>query len=395
MVGYIVKRVNNIYDTIIDLKKLDLVYKQVKNNTKNKVKLLEFENNYVSNMIYIKNILEEKKYRLNQYNIFIIKEPKTRLIMSLNITDKIVNNLISNYFLIDIFDKTLIDENVATRKNKGTHYGIKKLKQYLNELKGEDFYILKFDITKYFFNIDHSIIKKLIRKKIKDKDVLKLLDTIIDSTNEDYINEMIKKLKKREISKTSDFKKIKEIESLPEYKFGKGLPIGNMSSQLLAILYLNELDRFIKEKLKIKYYLRYMDDGIILHKDKEYLKYCLDEITKILTKYKLELNDKTKIINIKNGFEFLGFKYFIKNNKVLMKVTNQTKRKFKRKIKNLNSLVLNNKLDIKYLNQVKASYLGHLKYGNTNKLIKTTLECKKKINIIMVFILNKIYLKFI
>ena len=150
-----------------------------------------------------------------------------------------------------------------------------------------------------------------------------------------------------------------------------------MSSQVIAILYLNELDHYIKEKLKIKYYIRYMDDGILIHESKEYLEYCLKEIEIILDKYKLELNNKTKIINIKEGFEFLGFKYYIKNNKVIMKVKNQTKKRFKRKMKNVYKLFNNKSIEYKELLQIKDSYLGHLKYGNTKKMIEKTLSIYK------------------
>ena len=361
------KRINNIYNQILDIKVIENIYKKIKTNTKNKTKIEKFEDYYVENIINIKNIISLKKYKFDKYSIFIIKEPKLRLIMSQTIKDKLINHIISEYFLVRIFDKTLINENIATRKNKGTHYGIKLLKKYLNEIKYKNFYILKFDISKYFFNIDHEILKKLIRKKIKDKDVLNVLDLIIDSTNYSYINEEINKLK---------------IKDLPNYKKGKGLPIGNMSSQIFAIIYLNELDHYIKENLKIKYYIRYMDDGIILHENKEYLKYCLKEIEKIVKKYELELNNKTCILNIKQGFEFLGFKYYIKNNKVLMKVKNQTKRKFKRKMKKLNNLLNENKISEKKVKQVKDSYLGHLSYGNTNNLIyKELKKYIKSINI--------------
>ena len=139
-------------------------------------------------------------------------------------------------------------------------------------------------------------------------------------------------------------------------------------------MYLNELDHYIKETLKIKYYIRYMDDGILIHKDKGYLKFCLKEIEKIIKKYKLELNSKTKIYNSYEGFEFLGFRYFIKNDKLIMKVTNRTKRKFKRKIKNMTKLMKENKITKKEFNQVKNSYLGHLNYGKTKKLIKLNIE---------------------
>ena len=378
-----VKRVGNLYNEIIDLKKINKIYLKIKTNTKNKRKIENFENNYVANTVYIKNILEKKNYKPGKYNIFIIREPKIRLIMSQNITDKIINHLVSQYFLVNIFEKTLINENIATRKNKWTHYGLKLLKKYLNNLKDKNFYVLKFDISKYFFNLDHQIIKDIIKKKIKDKEVLKILDNIIDSTNEEYINLEIKKQK--EINKLD----------LPEYNKGKGLPIGNMSSQIIAIMYLNELDHYIKKNLKIKYYIRYMDDGILLHENKEYLEYCLKEIEKILNKYKLKLNNKTKIINIKNGFEFLGFKFFIKNNKVIMKVKTQTKKRFKRKIKKLNKLVDNKKIAREVLKQVQDSYIGHLKHGNTNNLIyKTIKKYEQKLKVKKVIIEgNKLFYK--
>ena len=385
MYGQLMKKAKNLYNEIVDIKKIKNLYnKRVKLNTKNKSKLEKFENNYVSNMIYIKNILESKNYNPGKYNIFIINEPKVRLIMSQNIIDKIINHVITEYFLINIFDKSLINENIATRKNKGTHYGIKLLKKYLNKLKHKEFYVLKFDISKYFFNIDHDIVKNIIKNKIKDKDVLKVLDKIIDSTDSDYVNKDINTLKNNYINSLKKYNnvnsinKINEVNKLPTYEKGKGVPIGNMSSQFIAILYLNELDHFIKEKLKIKYYIRYMDDGIILHEDKEYLKYCLKEIKKVIDKYKLELNSKTQIINIKQGFDFLGFKYYIKNNKVIMKVKKQTKKRFKRKMKKLYLLLDNNKIDITVLNQVKSSYLGHLSYGNTNNLIFNYLKFKNK-----------------
>lgn len=375
------RRVNNIYDSILDIKVIQKIYSsRVRVNTKNKLKLEKFENNYVSNMIYIKQILEERNYKPGRYNIFLIKEPKLRIIMSQNIIDKIINHVVSQYFLINIFESTLIEENVATRKNKGTKYGIFLLKKYLNEVKDKNFYVLKFDISKYFFNLDHKIIKELLVHKIKDKEALKILYDIVDSTDSCYVNERINSLKEKEIQRINNSNSkdkerlIKEIKELPNYEVGKGLPIGNMSSQFLAILYLNELDHFIKSKLKIKYYIRYMDDGVIIHQNKEYLQYCLEEINKILERYKLKLNKKTKIYSCKEGFEFLGFRYIIKNNKVIMKVKNSTKKRFKRKIKVYNKLLKKDKLSEFDYNQVLASYKGHLSYGNTNNLVYSNLS---------------------
>ena len=375
------KRVNNIYNSIVDIKAIQTMYnKKIKLNTKNKIKLERFENNYVSNMIYIKNTLENKSYIPGKYNIFLIKEPKLRLIMSQNVFDKIINHMVSKYFLVDIYSNTLINENIATRENKGTHYGINLLKKYLNEIKKDEFYILKFDISKYFYNLDHDILKNLVRRKIKDKDVLKIIDDIIDSTDSEYVNKEINRVKQKEINRVLNSnvenknKIINNINKIPIYKKGKGLPIGNMSSQILAVLYLNELDHFIKEKLNIKYYIRYMDDGIIIHRDKKYLEYCLVEIEKVIDKYKLELNNKTRIYKCSEGFDFLGFKFILKNNKVIMKVKNDTKKRFKRKMKNLYTLLYNNKICYRDLMQVKNSYLGHLGHGNTNKLVTNTMD---------------------
>ena len=375
------KRVGNIYNNILDISIINNIYKrQVKCNTKNKRKIEVFENNYVSNICYIKEILEERKYIPGKYNIFLIKEPKYRIIMSQNIIDKLINHIVSKYFLVDIFEKSLINENVATRINKGTKEGIRLVKKYLNNIKGKEFYILKFDIEKYFYNIDHDILKEILIDKIKDKDVINILFNIIDSTDLEYVNKKIDSIKEKEKNKTSDINIINEINKIPYYNIGKGLPIGNMSSQFLAILYLNELDHFIKEKLNIKYYVRYMDDGLLIHESKEYLKYCLNEIEKIMSKYKLKLNKKTKIYKYNEGFEFLGFRYIIKNNKVIIKVKNQTKRKFKRKIKVLNNLLNKGIIKKEYYNSVLASYEGHFNYGNCNKLFKYNWDNTDKLS---------------
>ena len=270
-----------------------------------------------------------------KYNIFLIREPKLRIIMSQNITDKIINHLVAKYFLVNVFDKSFIDTNVATRIGRGTHYGLIKVKKCLNEIK------FKIYISKYFYNIDHDIVKELIRRKIKDKDVLNIIDSIIDSTDSDYVNFCINKLKEKEINRINNLKisdkeknlKIEEINNIFLYLYGKGFPIGNMTSQLVAILYLNELNHYIKEILGIKYYVRYMDDGILIHEDINYLKYCLSRIKIILSKYKLNLNfKKTEINSIKKKLDFLGYRFVIRDNKIIMKVRNDCKKALRRKL---------------------------------------------------------------
>ena len=376
------KRKNNLYNKITDIRNIISMYNtRVRVNTKNKIKIEKFDEYYVSNITLVKNILDSKNYKPSKYNIFLIREPKVRLIMSLNIIDKIINHLVCEYLLVDIFDNGLIDTNVATRVNKGTHYEYKKLVKYLNKNISNKLYILKFDISKYFFNINHDIVKKIIRTKIKDKDALNILDNIIDSTDSNYINEEIIKLKNNEINRIKNSnnsnkdKLIKDIMDIPLYKKGTGFAIGNPVSQAIAIIFLSYLDHYIKEKLNIPFYCRYCDDGILISDNKEYLKYCLKEIKRIINDYKLELNmKKTRIYSIDNDFEFIGFRFIRKNNKLLIKVKNQTKRKFKRKLKVLNKLYINGIINYDTLNQVKVSYLGHLKYGNCNKLIRNSLN---------------------
>lgn len=351
---------NDIYGKITDISHIMSVYnKTVRKNTKNKYRVERFDDDYVKNICFIKNILDSKQYYPGKYNIFFIKESKLRLVMSQNMIDKLINHVVSKYFLVDVFESSLIDTNVATRVNKGSGYGILKLKEYIHNLsfKYNQFYYLKFDIKKYFFNIDHKILKKLLRKKIADRDALELLDRIIDSTDYDYINQRIEQLKNR---RKEQLPNDVEVFKIPFYAKGKGLPIGNMTSQFFAILYLNELDHYIKEKLHIKYYIRYMDDGIIIHQDKKYLQFCLQEIKKILKKYQLELNDKTMIISSKQGVSFLGFRYLLKDKKIIVKINNSTKRKFRRKMKRLEG-------NHKRYQQVLASYHGHFRYCTNSK----------------------------
>ena len=371
------KRVNNIYNKICDIDVImDMYDKVIKTNTKNKKKIQNFENFYSCNIAQIKETLITKSYVPGKYNIFLVKEPKTRIIMSQEIKDKIINHLVAKYFLIDVFDKTLQDRNCATREGKGTHYALRLFKKDYNYFKNKykKFYVLKMDISKYFYNLDHEIIKQLIRDKIKDKDVLKIIDSIIDSTNEKYINEAIIKLKENEklrILNSNNKNKeelLQEIEKLPIYQNGKGVCIGNMVSQIVATIYLDKLDKYIENVLGIKAHVRYMDDFYCMHQDKSYLKKCLEKIKDYLNEFKLTLNSKTKIYSSTEGIEVLGFVFYNKGSKIYMKLTNKTKKKFKEKMKIKNLEYINNLNSKEEYLGVRNSYRGHLSYGNCYSL---------------------------
>ena len=329
------RRYSNLYD--VNISDINDVYKEIRKSVRNKNKIYRFEDYYSLNISKIKEVLDSGNYECGKYNIFLIREPKYRVIMSQNIFDKVINHIVARKFLY-VLDKVLIDSNVATRIGRGTSLGVKYIKKYLNKLN-EEIYALKFDISKYFYNIYHGILINLLKNKIKNKRVINILIKIINSTDEEYVNKCIIKLKEQEILKIKcsnlndreKLKRIDEVDRIPIYEKGKGLPIGNMTSQILAIFYLNNLDHFIKEKLKAKYYVRYIDDGVLLSGDKKYLRYCLDEINNFVLNYGLKLNNKTKIINVsKEGLDFIGFRFYIKN-KIILKVRNNTKKDLRKK----------------------------------------------------------------
>ena len=266
------KRYRNLYKNICKLDNIIDSYNEVCKNTHNKrrvANLKEYKSIYISR---IHKILETKSYKVGPYNKFIIKDPKERQIVSQNVQDKIINHLVARHILYPAILPCLLDVNVASRKYMGTNKGLNYFYSFIRKCKikyKNNFYILKCDISKFFYNIDHDILKKKILTRIKDPDSLKIVFDIIDSCD-------------------------------------SGLFIGAMTSQVLAIFYLNDLDHFIKEKLKIKYYVRYQDDFLLFHPSKDYLRYCLEQIKIFLTNEKLVLNAKTRIYKGTNNFIFLG-----------------------------------------------------------------------------------------
>lgn len=375
------KRLNNLYKETYDLDNIINMTNKVCSKVRNKNKVNKFELYKSEHIINIKNRLENKKVNFGKYNIFMITDPKCRIVMSQEIEDKIINHLVAEYILVKTFENRYPESMCATRIGKGTHYGIKLLKKYLNKMKSkyDNFYVLKLDISKYFYSIDHEVLKRIISSKIKDKDALDIINTVIDSTNKSYINESIKRLKETRInylrSINCDERLIKEVKEIPLYEYGKGVPIGDQTSQTFGLIYLCELNHFIKEELHIKYLINYMDDFVIFHHDKNYLKYCWQKIEGELSALKLRVNNKkTKIDSIKNGIEFLGFNFYIKNNKIIMKVRNNTKRKVKKRIKNLKLLKKNDLISEKEYNMFLASYRGHLSYGCCRSLIFRCLK---------------------
>lgn len=300
---------------------LDIYENIIRKNCKNKKKILNFEKKKMILLYDLCSSVNNGTYVMGKYNIFLVRSPKYRIVMSLNITDKIINHYITLNYIIPVLNGYLDNRNVATRKGMGNDYGIKLIKNYLEKNKKYGkFYILKLDIKKYFYNIDHEILISMIRDKFDDN-VFKFIDNIIRSTDRPYINDIINEIKNRELLK--GYKE--DVVLLPNYSVGKGLPIGNMTSQFFAIFYLYKLDHFIVHDLHLKYYVRYMDDFVIIHHDRDYLNRCKDIIEgKLNREYKLKLNKKSKIYSSVEGFDFLGYNFRIYNNRTIMRVSKKS-----------------------------------------------------------------------
>lgn len=363
------KRKNVLYENMISYNNILSVYKKIKNSTKNKKEVYNYELNLNQNLLDTLFSLSKTTYVFSKYNIFLVREPKYRLIMSEIFPDKVVNHLFSKYVLSYALQSTLINSNVATRKDKGSKEAYRLFIKYTNKLiyENKKIYVLKLDISKYFYNINHNILMNMVSEKIKDERVLDMLKVILDTTDNDYINETILSVVNREIYKVNKLnistiekeKLINELKSIPLYRKGYGLPIGNMSSQILAVFFLNKVDHFIKEKLNCKYYIRYMDDLVILGNDKEELKNIFESVSKYIESFDLNVNKKSGIYSLSNSVNFLGYNFKVFNNKLIIRYRSDTIKRVNKRLKNLK--VYDNEM---YLKSV-ASYKGYFLLCNT------------------------------
>ena len=270
---------------------------------------------------------------------------------------------------LECLENSLVSMNVATRKGKGSKEAYNLFMKYINKLmyKSKDIYVLKIDICKYFYNINHEILLNMVKEKIKDKEVINFLSFILDSTNSEYVNNNIRrvvsnekfKVSKKNISEFEKKKLCSELDSIPIYKSGYGLPIGNYSSQILAIFYLNKVDYFIKESLGCKYYVRYMDDLVIMDTDKEKLRIVFDTLSVYISEFDLVVNKKSGIYKLKEGINFLGYNFKVSKGMVIRYRTDTIKR-VNRRLRNLK--VYNYEMYLKSY----ASYKGYFIMCNTS-----------------------------
>lgn len=292
--------------------------------------VLEFQLHFMDNILLLQQELKDKTYRHGKYQAFKINDPKPRDIHKASVCDRLVHHAIYR-ILYPHFNKLFIYDSYSCRIDKGTHRAINRF-QYFNRKVSKNntktIWILKGDIRKFFANIDHKILKNILDRNINDQDVLWLLSQVINSFNS--------------ASKT-----------------GVGLPLSNLTSQLLVNIYMNEFDQLMKRELKTKFYLRYADDFVVLHENSDYLWALIPKISEFLEqRLKLSLHpDKLSIKTLSSGVDFLGWvnypEYRILRTKTKRRMLNRLE-------KNCDS-------------QSLASYLGLLGHGNTFSLQKKLL----------------------
>lgn len=330
----------NVFEKIISLENLFAAWEAFKSDKRNRFDVQTFERNVEENIFDLHRELKAKRYKHGEYTGFWIRDPKPRHIHKATVRDRVLHHAIFNT-LNPIFEPTFIAQSFSCRVGKGTHKGIETLGTVTNKISENGYkstFALKCDVKKFFDSVDHDVLLKVISRKIKDADAMWLLSEIVKSF----------------ISKEAN---------IFEHK---GLPIGNLTSQLFANVYMNEFDQFMKHGLRVKYYLRYTDDFVVVSGEKEYLEGLLPLISTFL-KDKLCLGlhpNKVTVRKFHQGIDFLGY--------VVLPHYRQLRTKTKKRIFNkIFSRVLEQKRGIisnGTLEQSFQSYLGVLSHADSYEL---------------------------
>lgn len=331
----------NLFEEIVSLKNLFSAWKEFKEGKTKKKDVKEFEYNLKNNIFSLYNELARKDYQHSVYYPFYVKDPKLRYIHKATVKDRVLHHAVFR-ILYPIFDRSFIFDSYSCRINKGTHRAVNRLQYFAKKVSRNNTkgcFILKCDVKKYFDSINHDILTDLIKNKVKDKNVIWLVDIIINS----YL--------------TSP---------------GFGIPLGNITSQLFANVYLDELDKYIKQELEIKYYIRYCDDFLILDVDKEHLKFLTRKVGDYLgKKLKLSLHPNKVIIRkYRQGIDFLGYIVFPYHRVLRVKTKKRMIRNIQHKLSYYNQRVITKNS----FNQTVQSYLGVLKHCNSHKIKNKNMD---------------------
>lgn len=327
------------FGDIISLENLLEAWKEFVRGKRNKKDVQKFSSCLMDNIILLHNDLFHHTYNHGGYQAFKINDPKPRDIHKATVKDRLLHHAIYRK-LYPFFDKTFIADSYSCRIDKGTHKSLARFLHFSRKVSknnAKTCWILKCDIKKFFANIDHKVLIKILHEYIPDKNMNWLLENVIASFS-------------------------------TENKPGVGLPLGNLTSQLFVNVYMNKFDQFVKHKLKVRYYIRYADDFVVFSKDKEYLENIILIMRKFLEKeLKLELHpDKVFIKTLASGLDFLGMINFPEY-KILR---TKTKRKMLKEISKKYQHSRDNFISAEYFDQSLQSCLGLLKHCCGNKILK-------------------------
>lgn len=346
--------------TLYNFEDLLKAYRRVRLGKREKNSTVLYDTYLERNLHNLSYILKSHTYKPFPYTYFVITDPKRRHIAAPHFQDRIVHRALINIIEPEL-DKQFIYDSFACRKGKGTHFGLRRVKKFLMAArtkygKNTPLYILKCDIEKYFASVSWDILLSILRKKVSDPYLLTLFETIIT-------NHKVYKVRGT-------------LQVLPEevvrVEARRGMPIGNLTSQLFANLYLNELDQYVKHTLKVRWYGRYMDDFLIISPDKQHLKEVRNSI-RIFLRDHLSLSlhpKKVSIQNVDHGVCFVGYRIFYDH--VLVK--GKTLRRFHRRFKKRMKKALTSKTENEKSQFMEESFLGHLKFACTWNLRKTLIK---------------------
>ena len=335
---------DHIKNNVISFKNLYAAMYKCKRNVMWKDSVSGYLKNGLANCHRLKKQLENESYKIDKYNLFTIHEPKRREIVSTRMKDRVFQRSLTDNYLYDEVTKSFIYDNCACQVGKGTDFARNRLKCHMqrhyrkHDIEG---YVLSCDIKNYFGSTTHEIAKAEIGRLIQNTWATEHVNSVIDSFDQGDDPDV-------------------------------GVGLGSQITQIGQLAVLNRLDHFIKEDLKIKRYIRYMDDFHLIHKDKEYLKTCRKEIENFLDTIELSVNQKkTQIYPLKQGINFLGFKFSLTDSgKVILKIKKDNISKERRKLKRMSRLVKDGKLTKEKVDECYLSWKAHAKKGNSYNLLK-------------------------
>ena len=294
--------------------------------------------------------LHAQTYRPGAYHEFYIYEPKLRKISAAPYRDRVVHHALCNV-IEPIFDQTFIFDSYACRKGKGTHKAVNRF----TEFSRKSSYVLKCDIKKYFPSIDHDILKTRFRRKIRDAQTLWLMDLIVDYSN----------------PQEQVYAYFEDDDLLTPLNRRCGIPIGNLTSQFFANIYLNGFDHFVKEDLQCRYYIRYVDDFVVLDPDKVRLHRVKKEIENYLASLRLRLHPlKCNIFPVKTGTDFLGYQVFPTHRRLRKSSVTRARRRLRR----LQRDYAVSAISWSDVNHSVQSWLGHIRHADTYGLRKAVFS---------------------